>query len=100
MMKMFDQMANYLPTRLDLSSQDLTYATRPDLVPTFQKQDAFLPQSYVAYVARSYSSGIGTIVNEETTKMTTQGQSPETTAKNIETRGNKYIQENPDPEMK
>jgi len=100
MMKMFDEMANYLPTRLDLSSQNLTYATRPDLVSTFQKQDAFLPLDYVSFVARSYSSGIGTIVNEETTKMTTQGQTPEQTAKNIETRGNKYIQENPDPEMK
>lgn len=100
MMKMFDQMANYLPTRLDLSSQNLTYATRPDLVPTFQKQDAYLPIDYVSYTARTYSSGIGTIINEETTKMTTQGQSPETTAANIQTRGNKYIQENPDPEMK
>lgn len=100
MMRMFDEMANYLPTRLELSNLTLNYHTRPDLVPTFQKQDQSLPLDYVSYVARSYSSGIGTIVNEETTKMTTQGQTPEVTAKNIETRGNKYITENPDPEMK
>ncbi|MGH7863222.1 MAG: ABC transporter substrate-binding protein, partial [Candidatus Dormibacteraceae bacterium] len=100
MMRMFDEMGNYLPTRLDLSKLHLNYHTRPDLVPTFQEQDQYLPVDYVSYVARSYSSGIGTIVNEETTKMTTQGQSPEVTAKNIETRGNKYIVENPDPEMK
>jgi ABC-type glycerol-3-phosphate transport system substrate-binding protein len=100
MMRLFDERANYLPTLLELSSQHLNYQTRPDLVPTFQTQDSYLPKDYVAFVARSYSNGVGTIVNEETTKMVTQGQSPEVTAKNIETRGNKFIAENPDPEMK
>jgi multiple sugar transport system substrate-binding protein len=98
MLRMFDEMGNYLPVRLDLSEQKINYATRPDLMRVFQEQVKSLPADFVAYVGRSYSSGLGTIVTEEMTKLVTAGQSPEDTAKNIEARGNKYIQENPDVE--
>jgi len=98
MLRMFDEMANYLPVRLDLAEQKINYKTRPDLMAVFQEQVKTLPMDYVAYVGRSYSGGISTIVLEETTKMMTAGQSPEDTAKNIDTRGDKFIQDNPDVE--
>jgi hypothetical protein len=37
---------------------------------------------------------------EETSKMMLEGQSPEQTAKNIDDRGNKFIEENPDVEAR
>jgi hypothetical protein len=87
-----------MPVRNDLLDQKINYATRPDLMGVFQQQIKFLPPDFVAYTSRSYSGGIGTIIREETTKMGLQGQSPEDTAKNIDARGNKFIQENPDVE--
>ena len=100
MVKMFDEMANYMPVRNDLLDQKINYRTRPDLMGVFQQQMKTLPLDFVQYVSRSFSSGIGTIIREEATKMGLQGQSPEDTAKNIDARGNKFIQENPDVESK
>jgi hypothetical protein len=51
-------------------------------------------------VARSYSPGITPIITEESSKMMIEGQAPELTAKNIDERGNKFIQENPDVEAR
>jgi hypothetical protein len=98
--KLFDEMANYMPVRNDLLDQTLAFGTRNDLMQVFKQQIRTLPLDFVAYTARSYSSGIGPIITEETTKMNLQGQSPEDTAKNIDTRGNKFIQDNPDVESK
>lgn len=100
MIKLFDEMANYVPVRSDMTEQKLTFQVRNDLMQTFHQQIKTLPQHYVAYVARSYSAGIGPIVLEETSKMMLQGQSPQDTAKNIDDRGNKFIQENPDVEVR
>ncbi len=100
MVKMFDEMANYMPVRNDLLDQKINYKTRPDLMAVFQQQMKTLPLDFVQYTSRSYSSGIGTIIREEATKMGLQNQSPEDTAKNIDARGNKFIQENPDVENK
>ena len=100
MVKMFDEMANYMPVRNDLLDQKINYKTRPDLMAVFQQQMKTLPLDFVQYTSRSFSSGIGTIIREEATKMGLQGQSPEDTAKNIDARGNKFIQENPDVEAK
>jgi ABC-type glycerol-3-phosphate transport system substrate-binding protein len=96
--KQFDEMANYMPVRNDLLDQKINYRVRPDLMGIFQQQIKTLPPDYVAFTARSYSAGIGTIILEETTKMNLSGQSVEETAKNIDARGNKFIQENPDVE--
>jgi len=96
--KQFDELANYMPVRNDLLDQKINYRTRPDLMATFQQQIKTLPPDYVAFTSRSYSAGIGTILLEETTKMNVQGQSVDDTAKNIDARGNKFIQENPDVE--
>jgi ABC-type glycerol-3-phosphate transport system substrate-binding protein len=96
--KQFDELANYMPVRNDLLDQKINYRTRADLMGVFQQQIKFLPPDFVAYTSRSYSGGIGTIIREEATKMGLQGQSPEDTAKNIDARGNKFIQENPDVE--
>jgi multiple sugar transport system substrate-binding protein len=98
--KLFDEMANYMPVRNDLLDQTLAFGTRNDLMQVFKQQIRTLPLDFVAYTARSYSSGIGPIITEETTKMNLQGQSPEDTAKNVDTRGNKFIQDNPDVESK
>ena len=98
--KQFDEMANYVPVRSDMTEQTLNFQVRSDLMQVFHQQIKTLPQQYVAYVARSYSSGIGTIITEESSKLMLSGQSPEQTAKNIEERGNKYIQENPDVEVR
>ena len=98
--KQFDEMANYVPVRSDMTEQTLNFQVRNDLMQVFHQQIKTLPLQYVAYVARSYSSGVGTIITEETSKMMLSGQSPEQTAKNIEERGNKFIQENPDVEVR
>jgi multiple sugar transport system substrate-binding protein len=100
MLRLFDEMANYLPVRSDLAEQKINYKTRPDLMAVFQEQVKSLPLDFVRFTGRSYSSGISTIMLEETTKMMSAGQSAEDTAKNIETRGNKYITDNPDVENK
>jgi len=98
--KQFNEMANYVPVRTDLASQQLTFQVRNDLMQTFKQQITTLPQHFVAYVARSYSPGITPIVTEETSKMMLEGQSPEDTARRIEERGNQFIQENPDVEAR
>ena len=96
--KQFDEMANYVPVRSDMNNTTLNFQVRNDLMQVFKNQMPTLPEQFVAYVARSYSSGVSTIINEETSKLILGGQSPEQTAKNIEDRGNQYISENPDVE--
>ena len=96
--KQFDEMANYMPVRNELLDQKINYRVRPDLMSIFQQQIKTLPADYVAFTARSYSAGIGTIILEETTKMNLSGQSVADTAKNIDSRGDKFIQDNPDVE--
>jgi len=98
--KQFDEMANYVPVRADMADQTLNFQVRSDLMQTFKQQITTLPEQFTAYTARSYSSGIGAIITEESSKMMLNGQSPEDTAKNIETRGNQFIQENPDVETR
>lgn len=101
MLKMFDETANFMPVRKDMmSGQQMKFQVRDDLMQTFHKQIQTLPPAYAAYVARSYSSGVNPIVVEETSKMVLEGQSPEDTARRIEERGNKYIEENPDVEKR
>lgn len=96
--KQFDEMANYVPVRSDMATIPLNFQVRNDLMQVFKQQMPSLPEQYVAFVARSYSSGVGTIITEESSKLMLSGQSPEQTAKNIEDRGNQYISENPDVE--
>jgi multiple sugar transport system substrate-binding protein len=96
--KQFDEMANYVPVRADMADLTLKFQVRDDLMQTFKQQITTLPPSYTAYVARSYSPGISPIIVEETSKMMLEGQAPDVTAKNIDERGNKFIQENPDVE--
>jgi multiple sugar transport system substrate-binding protein len=96
--KQFDEMANYVPVRSDMANTTLNFQVRNDLMQTFKNQMPTLPEQFVAFVARSYSSGVSTIITEESSKLMLSGQSPEQTAKNIEERGNKYIAENPDVE--
>jgi multiple sugar transport system substrate-binding protein len=96
--KQFDEMANYVPVRSDMASTTLNFQVRNDLMQTFKNQMPTLPEQFVAFVARSYSNGVSTIITEESSKLILSGQSPEDTAKNIETRGNQYIQDNPDVE--
>jgi multiple sugar transport system substrate-binding protein len=96
--KQFDEMANYVPVRSDMANTTLNFQVRNDLMQTFKNQMPTLPEQFVAFVARSYSSGVNTIITEESSKLILSGQSPEDTAKNIETRGNQYISENPDVE--
>jgi multiple sugar transport system substrate-binding protein len=98
--KLFDEMANYVPVRSDMTDMKLEFQVRNDLMQVFHQQIKTLPPQFVAYVARSYSSGIGTIISEETSKLMLEGQTPEQTAKNIEERGNQYIEENPDVEAR
>jgi multiple sugar transport system substrate-binding protein len=100
MLRMFDEMANYLPVRLDLAAQKINYKTRPDLMAWFQEQIKTIPTAWADWVGLTYNNGVSTIINEETTKMISAGQSAEDTAKNIETRGNKFIADNPDVEQK
>jgi multiple sugar transport system substrate-binding protein len=100
MVKLFDEMANYMPVRNDLLDKPLTFRTRSDLMQVFHQQIRTLPMHYVQFIGRSYSAGIGPIIREETTKMNLEGQSPEQTAKNVDERGNKFIQDNPDVEAK
>lgn len=100
MVKQFDEMANYVPVRLDLLEQKLNYKTRPDLMQVFFNQIRALPEHFAAFAARSYADGVITIVHDELAKMGLQGQSPEDTAKAIEAKGNKFIQDNPDVEMR
>jgi len=80
--------------------EKLDFQVRSDLMQTFKQQITTMPEQYAADVARSYSSGVGTIITEETSKLMLSGQSPEDTAKNIEDRGNQFIQENPDVEAR
>lgn len=96
--KQFDEMANYVPVRSDMANTQLNFQVRNDLMQVFKQQMPSLPEQYVAFVARSYSSGVSTIITEESSKLMLSGQSPQDTAKNIETRGNQYITENPDVE--
>jgi multiple sugar transport system substrate-binding protein len=96
--KQFDEMANYVPVRSDMASTPLNFQVRNDLMQVFKQQMPTLPEQYVAFVARSYSSGVSTIITEESSKLMLSGQSPEQTAKNIEERGNQFIAENPDVE--
>jgi multiple sugar transport system substrate-binding protein len=96
--KQFDEMANYVPVRSDMNNTPLNFQVRNDLMQVFKNQMPTLPEQFVAFVARSYSSGVSTIINEETSKLILSGQSPEQTAKNIEDRGNQYIADNPDVE--
>jgi multiple sugar transport system substrate-binding protein len=96
--KQFDEMANYVPVRSDMANTTLNFQVRNDLMQTFKQQITTLPEQFTAFVARSYSSGVSTIITEESSKMMLSGQSPEQTAANIETRGNQYIAENPDVE--
>lgn len=96
--KQFDEMANYVPVRSDMANTALNFQVRNDLMQTFKNQMPTLPEQFVAFVARSYSSGVNTIITEESSKLILSGQSPEDTAKNIESRGNQYISENPDVE--
>jgi multiple sugar transport system substrate-binding protein len=96
--KQFDEMANYVPVRSDMNNTTLNFQVRNDLMQVFKNQMPTLPEQFVAFVARSYSSGVSTIINEETSKLMLSGQSPEQTAKNIEDRGNQYIADNPDVE--
>jgi multiple sugar transport system substrate-binding protein len=96
--KQFDEMANYVPVRSDMANTTLNFQVRNDLMQTFKQQMPTLPEQFVAFVARSYSSGVNTIITEESSKLILSSQSPEDTAKNIETRGNQYISENPDVE--
>ena len=96
--KQFDEMANYVPVRSDMANTPLNFQVRNDLMQVFKQQMPTLPEQYVAFVARSYSSGVSTIITEESSKLMLSGQSPQDTAKNIETRGNQYISENPDVE--
>lgn len=98
--KQFDEMANYVPVRADMADMALKFQVRDDLMQTFKQQITTLPAAFTAYVARSYSPGITPIITEETSKMMLEGQSPEQTAKNIDDRGNKFIQENPDVEAR
>jgi len=96
--KQFDEMANYVPVRSDMGNTTLNFQVRNDLMQVFKNQMPTLPEQFVAFVARSYSSGVSTIITEETSKLMLSGQSPEQTAKNIEDRGNLYIADNPDVE--
>jgi multiple sugar transport system substrate-binding protein len=98
--KQFDEMANYVPVRADMSDMALKFQVRDDLMQTFKQQITTLPANYTAYVARSYSPGIAPIIVEETSKMMLEGQAADVTAKNIDDRGNKFIQENPDVEAR
>ncbi|MGE3269201.1 MAG: ABC transporter substrate-binding protein [Chloroflexota bacterium] len=98
--KQFDEMANYVPVRSDMSDLTLKFQVRDDLMQVFKQQITTLPAAYTAYVARSYSPGITPIIQEETSKMMIEGQSPEDTAKKIDERGNKFIQDNPDVEAR
>jgi len=98
--KQFDEMANYVPVRADMSDMALKFQVRDDLMQTFKQQITTLPADYTAYVARSYSPGITPIIVEETSKMMLEGQAADVTAKNIDDRGNKFIQENPDVEAR
>jgi ABC-type glycerol-3-phosphate transport system substrate-binding protein len=98
--KQFDEMANYVPVRTDMSDMTLKFQVRDDLMQTFKQQITTLPADYTAFVARSYSPGITPIIVEETSKMMLEGQAADVTAKNIEDRGNKFIQENPDVEAR
>ena len=100
MLRMFDELANYLPVRIDLGEQKINYKTRPDLMAVFQEQIKTIPASWSDWAGITFNSGVSTIILEETTKMMSAGQSAEDTAKNIETRGNKFITENPDVENK
>jgi hypothetical protein len=93
-------MANYVPVRADMADQKLDFQVRSDLMQTFKQQITTMPEHYAAYTARSYSSGVGAIITEESSKLMLSGQSAEDTAKNIETRGNQFIQENPDVESR
>lgn len=98
MMRMFDEMANYMPVRNDLFETDLEFEVRSDLMQVFHEQMPTLPQHFVEFVARSYSSGVSAIIDEEMSQMIFAGTSPEETAANMERRGNEYIQANPDVE--
>lgn len=99
MLEMFDEMANYMPVRTDLAQSELEFEVRDDLMQVFKEQIVTLPQHYGEYVARTYSSGVSTIVTEEMTRMLFQDVSPEETAATMESRGNEYIEANPDPEL-
>jgi multiple sugar transport system substrate-binding protein len=98
--KQFDEMANYVPVRADMAQTTLKFQVRDDLMQVFKQQITTLPAAYTAYVARSYSPGVGPIITEESSKMMLEGQAPDVTAKNIDDRGNKFIQENPDVEAR
>jgi multiple sugar transport system substrate-binding protein len=98
--KQFDEMANYVPVRSDMADVKVDFQVRSDLMQTFKQQITTMPEHYAAYTARSYSSGVGTIITEETSKLMLSGQSPEDTAKNIDDRGNQFITENPDVEAR
>lgn len=98
--KQFDEMANYVPVRADMADTTLKFQVRDDLMQVFKQQITTLPAQYTAYTARTYSPGIGPIITEESSKMMLEGQAPDVTAKNVDDRGNKFIQENPDLEAK
>jgi multiple sugar transport system substrate-binding protein len=100
MMTLFDEMGSYVPVRADMLEQKLTFQVRDDLMQVFHQQIKALPAHYVAFVARSYSSGLLNILGDEMGKMMREGQSPEETARNVEARGNTFIQQNPDVEVR
>jgi multiple sugar transport system substrate-binding protein len=98
--KQFDEMANYVPVRSDMANTTLNFQVRNDLMQVFKQQITTLPEQFTAFVARTYSNGVSTIITEESSKMMLSGQSPEQTAANMESRGNDYITQNPDIEEK
>lgn len=98
MLRMFDQMANYMPVRTDLAQSDLVFEVRDDLMQVFKDQIVTMPQHYGEFISRTFSSGVNLVMTEELSRMIFEDISAEETAATMEERGNQYIQENPDPE--
>ena len=98
MIQKFAQMANYMPVRHDVAELNFAFDVRDDLMQVFKELIVTMPQHFGEYVSRTYSSGVSTIVNEETSRLMSGDSSPEETVATIESRGNEFIQANPDPE--
>lgn len=98
MIKLFAESANYMPVRTDVADMDLTFQVRDDLMQVFKELIVTMPQTYGEFVSRTFSSGVTTIITEESSRLMFEDITPEESVATVESRGNEFIQANPDPE--
>jgi multiple sugar transport system substrate-binding protein len=82
-MKRFCEQTGTLPVRNDLVGADLKFATRPDVMPIFQKQVTTLPANLVKSVTLPKFTQINNAFTDEIEQLTARGQSVDKTVANL-----------------